>query len=193
MNLSEIIKHLCAWTPFLLSGFGMNILISLVAMAIGTGAGWVLAILRVSNHPRLVIFSLVATEFSRSIPTIVFQFYLAFMLPAEILIPSTSIILVFPVWVKAALALAIAVVGFTSDNLTIAMEEWKKGNTNAAFLFIPSWTSYALIIVMASSTASIIGVGELLSRCNTVINAIGNTQMNNPAASSGVSVTLVDV
>lgn len=99
------------------------------------------------------------------------------MLPAEILIPSTSIILVFPVWVKAALALSIAVVGFTSDNLTIAMEEWKKGNTNAAFLLIPSWTSYALIVVMASSTASIIGVGELLSRCNTVINAIGNTQL----------------
>lgn len=63
MNLSEIIKQLCAWTPFLLSGFGMNILISLVAMAIGTGAGWVLAILRVSNHPRLVIFSLVPQHF----------------------------------------------------------------------------------------------------------------------------------
>ncbi|MEI6205649.1 MAG: hypothetical protein WCP20_02580 [Desulfuromonadales bacterium] len=180
MNATEMLKHLYAWTPFLLSGFGMNILISLVAMAIGTAAGWVLALMRVSSRPRLKVFSLVATEFSRSIPTIVFQFYLAFMLPVEILIPSTNVILVFPVWVKAALALAIAVIGFTSDNLTIAMEEWKMGNTSAAFLFIPSWTSYALIIVMASSTASIIGVGELLSRCNTVINAIGNTQLMLP-------------
>ena len=179
-ELTEIIKHLYAWTPFLLAGFGLNILISLVAMAIGTSLGWVLAVLRVSPHPRRVRCSLVATEFSRSIPTIVFQFYLAFMLPAEMLIPFTGIILVFPAWLKAALALAIAVIGFTSDNLTIAMEEWKKGNHNAAFLFIPSWTSYALIIVMASSTASIIGVGELLSRCNTVINAIGNTQLMLP-------------
>jgi polar amino acid transport system permease protein len=180
MPLSEMIKQLYAWTPFLLVGFGLNILISVVAMAIGTGIGWVLALLRVSNNPRRVNFSLVATEFSRSIPTIVFQFYLAFMLPSEILIPFTKTILVFPVWLKASLALAIAVVGFTSDNLAIALEEWKKGNHSAAFLFIPSWTSYALIIVMASSTASIIGVGELLSRCNTVINAIGNTQLMLP-------------
>jgi len=180
MQTSEIFNYLFTWTPFLLKGFCLNILISVVAMAIGTSIGWLLALLRVSNNPRRVRFSLVVTEFSRNIPTIVFQFYLAFMLPAEILIPSTTIILVFPVWLKAALALAIAVVGFTSDNLTIAMEEWKKGNQHAAFLFIPSWTSYALIIVMASSTASIIGVGELLSRCNTVINAIGNTQLMLP-------------
>jgi polar amino acid transport system permease protein len=180
MQSAEIIKYLSTWTPFLFKGFCLNILISIVAMAIGTGIGWFLALLRVSDNPRRVRLSLVTTEFSRNIPTIVFQFYLAFMLPAEILIPYTSIIVVFPVWLKAALALAIAVIGFTSDNLTIALEEWKKGNHHAAFLFIPSWTSYALIIVMASSTASIIGVGELLSRCNTVINAIGNTQLMLP-------------
>lgn len=180
MHVSEIFTYLYTWTPYLATGFGLNILISVVAMAIGTSIGWFLALLRVSDHPRRIRFSLVATEFSRNIPTIVFQFYLAFMLPSEIPIPATGIILIFPSWLKAALALAIAVVGFTSDNLTIAMEEWKRGNRNAAFLFIPSWTSYALIIVMASSTASIIGVGELLSRCNTVINAIGNTQLMLP-------------
>ncbi len=180
MNFNEIFTHLATWTPYLLGGFGLNILISLIAMLVGTGVGWILASLRVSDSPRRARASLVATEFSRSIPTIVFQFYLAFMLPVEILIPFTKIILTFPVWLKASLALAIAVVGFTSDNLTIALDEWKKGNHNAAFLFIPSWTSYALIIVMASSTASIIGVSELVSRCNTVINATGNTQLMLP-------------
>jgi len=180
MDTTEIFQHLLTWTPYLLGGFAMNIWISIVAMVIGTGAGWILASLRLSSHPRRVRVSLVATEFSRSIPTIVFQFYLAFMLPAEILLPFTRTIISFPVWIKAALALAIAVVGFTSDNLTIAMDEWKKGNHHAAFLFIPSWTSYALIIVMASSTASIIGVSELVSRCNTVINATGNTGLMLP-------------
>jgi len=180
MKTAEIFDYLYTWTPFLLIGFSMNILISLVAMAVGTSVGWLLALFRISDNPRRVKFSLVLTEFSRNIPTIVFQFYLAFLLPTEFLIPSTSIILTFPAWLKAALALAIAVIGFTSDNLTIAMEEWKKGNHNAAFLFIPSWTSYALIIVMASSTASLMGVGELLSRCNTVINAIGNTHLMLP-------------
>jgi polar amino acid transport system permease protein len=180
MSVGEICNQLFTWTPFLLSGFGMNIIIALVAMAVGTGVGGVLASMRVSPNARSVRYSLLITEFSRSIPTIVFQFYLAFMLPSEVPIPSMNLILTFPIWLKAALALAIAVVGFTSDNLSIAMEEWRKGNHNAAFLFIPSWTRYAVIVVMASSTASLLGIGELISRCNTVINAIGDTRLMLP-------------
>jgi polar amino acid transport system permease protein len=177
---SEIRSQLLAVTPFLLEGFGMNILVSAVAMAVGTAMGWGLALLRISNRAGRVRFSLVLTEFSRSVPTIVFQFYLVFMLPGEVLIPLFNTSLSLPSWLKAALALAVAVIGFTSDNLTIAMKDWKAGHHRAAFLFIPSWTSYALIIVMASSTASIIGVGELLSHCNTVINATGSTRMMLP-------------
>lgn len=180
MDSTEILKSLLTWTPYLLGGFAMNIWISVVAMVIGTGIGWILASFRLSSKPRRVKGSLIATEFSRSIPTIVFQFYLAFMLPAEILVPYSKTIIAFPVWIKAALALAVAVIGFTSDNLTVAMADWKEGDHHAAFLFIPNWTSYALIIVMASSTASIIGASELLSRCNTVINATGNTQLMLP-------------
>lgn len=180
MTEQEILAHLLTWTPYLLGGFAMNIWISLLAMLIGSGIGWALALLRLSQHSGGVRASLVATELSRNIPTIVFQFYLAFMLPSEILLPFFKYILVIPVWIKAALALSIAVIGFTSDNLTIAIADWQQGDHHAAFLFIPSWTSYALIIVMASSTASIIGVSELVSRCNTVINANGNTELMLP-------------
>ena len=87
MGAHEMFGQLLTWTPYLLGGFALNILISLVAMLIGTGIGWTLAALRLSAHPRRVRVSLILTEFSRSIPTIVFQFYLAFMLPAEILLP----------------------------------------------------------------------------------------------------------
>jgi len=180
MGAHEIFRQLLTWTPYLLGGFAMNILISFVAMLVGTGIGWALAALSLSTHTWRGRISLVLTKFSRSMPTIVLQFYLAFMLPGEILLPFSKTIVNFPVWIKASLALAIAVAGFASDNLTIAMEEWKKGNHHAAFIFIPSWTTYALIIVMASSTASIIGVSELLSRCNTVINATGDTQLMLP-------------
>jgi polar amino acid transport system permease protein len=182
MNIDDTgaLHALMVWTPFLLSGFAMNILIAITAMLIGTGLGGCLALLRLSTRPEAVKLSLLLTELTRSIPTIVFQFYLVFMLPTEFALPGTSIRLGFPVWLIASLALAIAVVGFTSDNLAKALRDWRQGDHGAAFLFIPSWTSYMLIIVIASSTASIIGVSELVSRCNTVVNAIGSTSLMLP-------------
>jgi polar amino acid transport system permease protein len=174
---SETLRELLTWTPYLLGGFALNIFIAMLAMVIGTGLGWGLAMMRLSTNPRHVKFSLMLTELTRNVPTIVFQFYLAFMLPSEFVLPGTNMTLGFPGWLNASLALAMAVIGFTSDNLMPAIQHWRRGDHSAALLFIPNWTSYMLIIVIASSTASIIGVSELVSRCNTVINATGNTNL----------------
>ena len=43
-----------------------------------------------------------------------------------------------------------------------------------ALLFVPAWGTFLLIVVIASSTASIIGVGELVSRSNSVVNAVSD-------------------
>lgn len=173
----DIWRELLTWTPYLLTGFALNIFIAMLAMVIGTGLGWCLALMRLSSNPRRLKVSLVLTELTRNVPTIVFQFYLAFMLPSEFLLPGTGLTVGFPGWLNASLALAMAVIGFTSDNLVPAIKDWRRGDHRAALLFIPNWTSYMLIIVIASSTASIIGVSELVSRCNTVINATGNTDL----------------
>ena len=180
MTLGEILVELWIWTPFLLEGFAMNILIGLAAMLIGTAIGWIVANLRLSPSPRIHQGSLVLTEITRNIPTYVFQVYLAFMLPNEFSLPFTETAIALPPWLKASLALALAVIGFCADNLSAAINEWRQGQHGAALLFIPSWTAYALIIVIASSTASVIGVSELVSRCNTVINATGKTQIMLP-------------
>jgi polar amino acid transport system permease protein len=180
MPAAEILSHLVAATPFLMRGFAMNVLVSAVAMAIGTVVGWGLALLRLSAPSQRARYAERATEFLRSMPTIVFQFYLVFILPTSIPLPFGGGDWVFPVWLKASLALSVAVVGFTSDNLTIALRDWQRGQRSAAFLFICSWTSYLLIIVMASSTASIVGVGELVSHCNTIVNASGGTALMLP-------------
>lgn len=177
--MSEL-QALLAWTPYLLGGFAWNILISAIAMVLGTVAGAWLAWLRLSERSWSRRLSTGATELTRNVPTLVFQFYLALMLPSEWLVPGTGWVVGVPAWLKAALALSVAVVGFTSDNLLIAMREWRKGDRGAALLFVPAWGTYLLIIVIASSTASIIGVGELVSRANTVINATGNSKLMIP-------------
>lgn len=172
-----IISDLTTWTPFLLGGFAMNILISVVAMLIGTTLGWGVARLRLARSPAWQRVALLATELTRNTPTFVFQFYLAFMLPNAVSLPGIDGSLAIAPWVKASLALALAVIGFCSDNLTPALKGLRNGDAGAALLFIPSWTSYLLIIVMASSTASVIGVSELVSRCNTVVNATGKSEL----------------
>lgn len=174
------LQALAAWTPFLLEGFLWNIGIAALAMALGTFAGAALAWLRVSAHPRLARASAALTGLSRNVPTLVLQFYLALMLPGEWLVPGTDLILGVPAWFKASLALAVAVVGFTSDNLATALADWRRGRRSAALMFVPAWGTYLVIIVIASSTASIIGVGELVSRSNAVINATGQTSLMAP-------------
>ena len=174
MTSSEIAGILLTWTPFLAGGFVWNILISLVAMAIGTALGAVLARLRLSRRRSFVHASLVATELTRNVPTFVFLFYLAFLVPAEFEIAGR--IHAFPAWLKAALALSVAVIGFVSDNLFVAWRHWRNHEHVAALLFVPSWTMYLVIIVMASSTASVIGVSEIVSRCNVVIAAVGGDE-----------------
>ena len=104
-----------------------------------------------------------------------FLFYVSYLIPPEFQI--AGIALSCPGWVKASLALSIAVVGYVSDNLSIVIRDWRKGHRESALLFLPSWTTYLLIIVMASSTASVIGVSEIVSRCNTVVDATGKSDL----------------
>ena len=120
MNLFglDVLRELITWTPFLLTGFSLNILIASLAMVIGTGLGWGLALLRLSSHPRRVKFSLLLTELTRNVPTIVFQFYLVFMVPSEFVLPGTSITLGFPGWLNASLALAMADLRVGSANMS---------------------------------------------------------------------------
>jgi polar amino acid transport system permease protein len=175
MSPREIVETLYIWTPFLASGFVWNIVVSLASMTIGTVLGGLLALLRLTGRPGLVRGAKALTALTRNIPTFVFLFYLAFLIPPEMQIGGMAF--VFPVWIKASLALAVAVVGFVSDNLTDALIHWRAQNQAAALMFIPNWTAYLVIILMASSTASVIGVGELVSHCNTVIASVGNNDL----------------
>ena len=175
MSRADTIAILWTWTPFLLGGFLWNMLISVAAMLIGTLPGIVLARMRLAQRRSVMRSGRVITELLRNIPTFVFLFYLAFLIPVEFTVGST--VYTFPAWLKAALALSVAVAGFVSDNLYVAWQHWRNGDHHAALLFIPSWTSYLLIIVMASSTASVIGVDEIVARCNVIIAAVGNDDL----------------
>jgi len=175
VTAGEIWDVLIVWTPYLAGGFGWNIIVSLAAMAIGTPVGLVLAMLREGQRPSMQQSGGMLTTLARNVPTFVMLFYLAYVIPTEFELFGQE--MVFPAWLKASLALGIAVAGYVSDNALAAIRHLRRHEVAEALLFLPAWTGYFLIIAMASSTASVIGVPELVHRSETVIGAIGNVDV----------------
>ena len=170
MGVAAILETLGLWTPFLAAGFGVNLLISAISMLAGTVVGFGLGGLRAGDLRSGRFGAGMVTVAFRNIPSFVFMYYIAFMTPVEFawngeLVP-------FPAWIKAAVALAIPVIGFVSDQSAVLIRERRANVPNAFAMFAVSWTQYLLIIIMASSTASVIGVDEIVGRANTVIAAV---------------------
>jgi polar amino acid transport system permease protein len=168
--MNERIDFLMTWTPFLLEGFALNVLIATCATVIGTLLGGLLALLRFSRSSLVVMAADRVSSFFRNIPTLVLMFYLATLIPNEVAVSETLTIEI-PKWLKAAIAMCASPLGFTSWNLHTAMLLWKAGNRSTAIIFVPTWLSGFNITLLSSSTASLVGVNELVSRCNTVIAA----------------------
>ena len=166
---------LLTWTPFLLEGFVWNIVIALVATAIGTSLGAVCAMLSFSSRTGLARAAQAVSAFSRAVPTLVLVFYLATLVPNTLTIGAFSIGI--PAWLKAALALSASPMGFTAWNLQASIRAWRANNRRAALLFVPNWMGSFLLTLLASTTASLVGVSELLGRSNTVITASGSASM----------------
>ncbi len=175
MTAAEIADVLWTWTPYMAAGFVWNIVLSVATMAIGTPIGLLLAFMRASPRRRISRSGELATGLARNVPTFVMLFYLAYVLPPEFTVLGQTVTIA--PWLKASLALAIAVAGFVSDNALPAIRHLRAHDTPAALLFVPAWTNYFLIIVMASSTASVIGVPEIVQRANTVVGAVGNVDV----------------
>lgn len=160
-----MISELLAETPGLAAGFTLNILISALSMTFGTALGAALGMLRhgggIAGHGAGLL-----TNLCRNVPSFVLMFYLAFLLPVEFEFDGE--LYLFPVWVKATLALTFPVIGFASDQFLGFRRQVRAGETGADLVFLAAWVQYALIILMASATASVIGVDEILARANRI-------------------------
>jgi hypothetical protein len=99
----------------------------------------------------------------------VLLFYMASMFPAEVRIGGEFVSV--PQWIKATVALTFPVVGFASDQALGYFTQRRAGTSGALETFAIAWLQYFLIIIMASSTASVIGADEIVGRANTLIAA----------------------
>ena len=124
------VKTILAWTPLLLKGFGFNILISFMSMAIGSATGSVLGVLQISLLPPVRLTSRFLTQFFRNSPWLVLLFYCMFMLPFELTIGELRI--PFPDWIKAVIGLSLPVMANVAEIVRGAVNSIPSGQWEAS-------------------------------------------------------------
>ena len=187
----SVIDVLIKWTPVLFEGFLFNLLISFMAMAGGTAAGFVLGVWQVSLLPPVRHSSWVVTQFFRNAPWLVLLFFCMFLLPFEITIFGVTIPL--PDWAKATFGLALPVMANVSEIVRGAIQSIPTGQWESAESLaftrrqtmwqiiipqcikrmLPPWMNLYAILTMATVLASIVGVSEVMTLAGQVLAAEG--------------------
>ena len=179
------------WIPLLLQGFVFNLLISVLAMSLGTLTGAFLGLGQISTARALSASSWFITQFFRNAPWLVLLFFAMFLLPFELLIFSFKI--PFPDWLKAILGLSLPVMANVSEIVRGAVKSLPSGQWEAAeslaytrrqtlWLIIlpqcvkrmlPPWMNLYSILTMATVLASIVGVSEVMTLTGRALSAEG--------------------
>jgi len=186
------VEVLMRWAPLLLWGFAFNILISLMAMAVGTAAGLPVGIAQLSRFAVLRVCARVVTQLFRNSPWLVLLFLCMFLIPFEIRVFGLRI--PFPDWAKAILGFALPVMANTSEIvrggiLSIATGQWDGaralGLTRRQTLtlvilpqsvkrMLPPWMNLYSLIAMSTVNASVVGVSEMITLTSQVHAAEGS-------------------
>jgi polar amino acid transport system permease protein len=183
-------REVVEWIPYLTSGFLMNIVIALLAMALGTVVGTLFGILELVPF-RLLRYPVVAyVQLFRNAPHLVLIFATTYIFPFEIVIFGNYV--PFPDWVKAVIGLAIPASAYIAEItrgaiLSIPTTQWEaaKGlgfSRGEALRWIilpqclrrslPPWMNVAASITMGTALASLVGVHELLHAATDASTAV---------------------
>lgn len=179
------------WTPLLLGGFAFNVLISLLAMSIGTALGVILGLGLVSPNRAVRLTAIATTEFFRNAPWLVLLFFVTFLLPFQF--QAGGLTVPFPGWQKAVVGLALPVMANVAEIVRGAIASISPGQWEAAeslaftrrqqiwriilpqcvTRMIPPWMNLYAILIMSTTLASIVGVNEVVTLAGQVQAAEG--------------------
>ncbi|MEH3148653.1 MAG: ABC transporter permease subunit [Methylobacterium frigidaeris] len=169
------------WAPLLLSGFAFNILISMLAMLLGTVAGLGLGLGMLSENGLLARASWAVTQFFRNAPWLVLLFFVMFLVPFQVTALGRTIPL--PDWIKATVGFALPVMANVAEVVrgavrSVPATQWEAAEAlsfdrrRTMWLIIlpqcikrmlPPWMNIYALVAMATVLASIVGVSEMLT------------------------------
>ncbi len=184
-----VLATLWKWTPLLAEGFMLNLVMSFLAMAIGTVNGTLLGIAQVSLMPPVKHTSWFVTQFFRNSPWLVLMFYVMYLVPFQFTIG--SVIIPFPDWLKATLGFSLPVMANVSELVRGGIQSIPSGQKEAAeslaftrrqvFWMIiipqcvkrilPTWMNLYAILTQATVLASIVGVIEVVTTAHEILGA----------------------
>ena len=181
------------WVPLLVkSGFVLNIIISFLAMMIGTAMGVILGLAQVSQYKFVRIIAASVTQLFRNIPWLVLLFIIMLTFPFEI--ETADKIYKIPDWTKAVFGFSLPVMANISEIVRGAIKSVPLGQWEAAESLafsrqktfwqiilpqcykrmIPPWMNWYAILSMATPLVSLLGVEEIITLSRQAMEAENN-------------------
>ena len=189
----QAVNALWRWLPFLVkSGFLFNVIISFLAMAIGTAAGAALGLAQISQIAAIRRTAWFVTQLFRNSPWLVLLFIVMLALPFEIVIGDT--IISIPDWTKAVFGLSLPIMANISEIVRGAVQsvpsaQWEASEALAfnrrqilwmiilpqcIKRMIPPWMNWYAILTMATPLCSLLAVEEIVTLSRQAIEAEDN-------------------
>lgn len=187
------LDKLVRWMPFLFTqGFLFNVLISALAMLIGTVIGAFAGLGLIARNSVLRRLVQGYVSFFRNIPWLVLLFIVLLAFPFQITVFGTTIPL--PGWMKTVIGLAIPVSANIAEVVRGAVQsvptaQWE-GAESLGFTrrqtvwqiilpqcfkrMLPPWMNWYAILTMSTPLCSLLGVNEIISLTRQAMEAEGN-------------------
>jgi polar amino acid transport system permease protein len=190
---SPVLNALMEWSPSLVTGFGQNILISLLAIAIGSLLGLMIGALAVSPLWLMRLPARIWVQVFRNAPWLVLIYFTTYVFPFEIHIGHSYV--PFPDWVKVTIGLALPASAniaeiFRGAISSIPSTQWEaarslaftRGQIFRSIILpqcfkrmLPPWMNLYAVITMGTALASLVGVHDLIDTAQIASNTVNRT------------------
>jgi polar amino acid transport system permease protein len=191
----SIAGALVQWAPLIFRGFLLNLLVSVLAMAIGTVLGIGLGLLASSLLAPVRGAAWLVTQFFRNAPWLALLFYCMFLLPFELHL--FGLTLPLPDWSKATIGLALPVMANVAEIVRGAVQSIEYGQWEAAKALsltrmqtwrlvilpqcvkrmLPPWMSLYAVLTMATPLISIVGVQDAMAMVRAALTSDGRPEL----------------
>ena len=192
------VEIMLKWAPLILSGFAFNLLVSILAMAIGTAAGALLGLAQIARSRLVRGPSWLIVQFFRNAPWLVLLFYAILLLPYQVVV--FGLIVPLPASAKAVIGLALPVMGNVAEIVrggvrSIPYGQWESAESlaftrwqtltmiilpQALKRMIPPWMNLYAVLTMATTLISVVGVEDALARTRGALIAEGRSELLMP-------------